>query len=66
MQNLFPKISLNLITWKLFWMCRKRLDKAKKQNLRKIINYCSSPNTAFKNNLTLNPLFMKTPIQFYI
>lgn len=62
--SLFPKTSLNLITWKLFWFCGKCMDKGNKENLRRMPNYSSSPNVIFKNNLMLNPLFVKIRIYF--
>lgn len=59
---LFPKTSLNLITWKLFWFCGRCLDKGNKENLRRMMNYSSSLSVTFKNNLMLNPLFVKIHI----
>lgn len=57
---LFPKTSLNLIIWKLFQF--RGLDKCNKENLRWMTNYSTSPYVTFKNNLMLNPLFVKTRI----
>lgn len=58
---LFPKTYLDLITWKPFLFFIKCLDKSNKENLRRMTNYSSCPNVTFKNNLIMNPLFVKNP-----